>query len=135
MILRYKRIFVVEDDVNNLKIISMLLHRHGATVMYDRWGKNTPIIMVSQKPIDLVLLDLMLPGNVSGYDVYDQLKTNPQLKDIPVVIVTAADPGIEMKKARDKGLNGFLTKPIDVTTFPLAVAKILEGTPVWGELD
>jgi CheY-like chemotaxis protein len=135
MLLRYKRIFVVEDDTNNLKIISMVLHRHGATVMYDRWGKNTPIIMVSQKPIDLVLLDLMLPGNVSGYDVYDQLQKNPELKKVPVVVVTASDPSLEMKKAREKGLQGFLSKPIDVTNFPLAIAKILEGTPVWGELD
>jgi CheY-like chemotaxis protein len=135
MLLRYKRIFVVEDDINNLKIISMALHRHGATVMYDRWGKNTPIIMAAQKPIDLVLLDLMLPGNMSGYDVYEQLQQNPQLKDIPVAVVTASDPGIEMKKAREKGMKGFLTKPIDLTNFPVAIAKILEGTPVWGELE
>jgi CheY-like chemotaxis protein len=133
MLLQGKRIFVVEDDSSNLAIIRTILLRHGASVPFEAWGHKTVEAMLRSLPIDLILLDLALPNGVSGYDVYDQLGDVPELADVPVVVVTAADPSTEMIRAREKGLSGFISKPIHYGTFAKTVAAALEGKPVWGD--
>jgi CheY-like chemotaxis protein len=133
MLLQGKRIFVVEDDPSNLAIITTILRRHGASVPFETWGSGTVDKLRSILPIDLILLDLALPRGLTGYDVFDEIKKVPELKDIPVVLVTAADPTIEMVKARDKGINGFISKPLSYATFGKAVDAILNGEGVWGD--
>ncbi|NET74009.1 MAG: response regulator [Sphaerospermopsis sp. SIO1G2] len=89
--------------------------------------KNYPL------PLDLILLDLMLAHGVSGYDVYDAIKEVPALKDVPVVCVSAADPNIEIPKAKTKGFNGYIAKPIRQRTFVTQLEAILSGDQtVWG---
>lgn len=135
MLLQGKRIFVIEDDPSNLAIIATLLRRNGASVPFDTWGTGAVKTIKFSLPIDLILLDLALPRGVSGYDIYDEIRAVPELVDIPVVVVTAADPGIEMSKARAKGLDGFIAKPLSYQTFGKAIAAILEGQQVWGDLE
>jgi CheY-like chemotaxis protein len=133
MLLQGKRIFVVEDDPSNLAIITTILRRYGASVPFETWGSGTVDKLRSILPIDLILLDLALPRGLTGYDVFDAIKEVPDLKDIPVVLVTAADPTIEMVKARAKGINGFISKPLSYATFGKAIAAILDGEEVWGD--
>jgi CheY-like chemotaxis protein len=133
-LLENKRIFVVEDNATNLAIISSILRRNGATVFYDRWGHKTVQKMLKIGNFDIILLDLMFPTGITGYDVYDVIQATPELVDIPVAIVSAADPTSEMPKVRSKGMQGFISKPIDHRSFPTMIATILEGTPVWGEI-
>ena len=134
MDLENKRVFVVEDNATNLAIISSILRRSGAEVFYDRWGYKKVQKMLKIGDIDIILLDLMFPTGITGYDVYDVIKSKVELMDIPVVIVSAADPTTEMPKVRAKGMQGFISKPIDHKNFPLMIATVLEGTPVWGEI-
>ena len=133
MLLQGKRIFVVEDDPSNLAIITTILRRHGASVPFETWGSGTVDKLLKCLPVDLILLDLALPRGVSGYDVYDQISAQPELQDIPTVVVTAADPSIEMPKAREKGLKGFISKPLSYTTFGTTIAAVLEGEEFWGD--
>jgi two-component system, sensor histidine kinase and response regulator len=133
MILQDKNIFIVEDDSTNLAIISALLRRNGATILFDRWGIDTITRIQRAKNIDIILMDLMLPNGVTGYDVFDSLKTVPSLATIPVVMVSAADPTLEMNRARTKGFMGFISKPINHRKFPTYIAQIIEGIPLWGE--
>jgi CheY-like chemotaxis protein len=133
MLLDGKRIFVVEDDSSNLAIIRTILLRQGASVPFDVWGSGTIDILRNSLPIDLILLDLALPRGVSGYDVFDQIRVTPELAKIPVVIVTAADPSTEMVKARTKGVNGFISKPIKYGSFAQSVASVLRGEAVWDD--
>jgi CheY-like chemotaxis protein len=85
-------------------------------------------------PIDVLLLDLMLPKGLSGYEVFDQIRAVPGLQDFPIVAVTALDPGIGMNKAREKGFKGYITKPIRANTFGQYIAAILDGKEVWAEM-
>ncbi len=134
MLLKGKHIFVVEDDSLNLAIIRTILQRAGAVVPFDHWGDATLQKMLSYTfKIDLILLDIMFPHNVSGYDIFDAIRAVPELSDIPIVAVTASDPDIEMNKAREKGFSGYICKPLDRTGFAHLVAAILEGREVWGE--
>ena len=132
MNLKGKHVFVVEDDVINLAIITTILQRYGATVYYDVWGANTVSQMRVVPQLDIVLLDLMLQRTkLSGYTVYDQIRSDPQLKAIPVVLVTAADSDLELPVARQKGFNGYISKPIDRAQFGQQVADVIEGKEIW----
>ncbi|MFP4323335.1 MAG: response regulator [Anaerolineales bacterium] len=133
MILRDTRIYVVEDDPFNIGIISMLLDSQGATVKVDGWGVDTIPNLLEFAPVDVILLDLMLPNQASGYDIYRQIKEIPQLADVPVAIISASDPDVEMNRARDMGLDGFISKPFDFGSFPKRVARLLHGKAVWHE--
>ena len=131
MLLADKRVFIIEDDATNLAIMSAVLRRGGAAVIYDRWGVKTTNIMQKAGRIDAILLDLNFPGGVTGYDVYDKIQTYPDLKDIPVVVVSASDPDLNLSKVKDKGMQGFICKPINNKTFCQSVAQIVAGEEVW----
>lgn len=129
-----KRIFMLEDDVNNLAVVSAMLRRYGATIYFDGWGVETSQTIKAFLPIDLILLDIHLPGGVSGYDVFDAIKEVPELNGIPIAAVTASDPDREMKKAREKGFSGFISKPLRTKSFIKSVLALCNGEQVWGAL-
>lgn len=129
--LQGKRILVVDDDLTNLLVYNATLGRTGATVLQDLWTTDTVTELMKKLPVDLIVLDLMLRYNLDGYDVADKIRSHKVTKDIPVVIVSAADPGIEIPKAKARGLNGFIGKPISPTLFPQQLASILDGERVW----
>lgn len=128
-----KRIFIVEDNANNSTIMKILLQTSGAVVFNDRFAVNTLERIHDAGTIDLIIMDLMLPNQVSGYDIYDQIKQDPVLSAIPVVMVSASDPALELNKARSKGFVGYITKPINNQTFSRMIASILDGKQVWAD--
>src|SRR6266478_31626 len=91
MFLSGKRVLVVEDNLSNKAIVQALLEREGARVFVDRWGKEISERLRTYSPIDLILLDLMLPAQVSGFDVFKQIRQREEFSRIPVVAVSAAD--------------------------------------------
>jgi CheY-like chemotaxis protein len=132
MILKDKRIFIVEDDMRNRVVFQVALMRAGAQVDFERWeGNSIQRLRNSYNPVDLIILDLMLPNNHSGFDVFDQIRAVERFVDIPVVAVSAMDPSVAVPKAIQKGLNGFIAKPIDNVLFPKQLVKILANEPVW----
>jgi CheY-like chemotaxis protein len=131
MLLEDKRIFIVEDNPANLAIMTMMLKDHGAKVFYDRWGMETKTRLIDASPIDLIVLDLMFPRGITGFDIYDQLQATAGLSHIPVVMVTANNSVSNMKKAREMGFKAFISKPIATDTFPDFIARVLSGEEVW----
>jgi CheY-like chemotaxis protein len=133
-LLQGKQIFIVEDNFQNRIVFQMALVRHGAVVEFERWGSETiyrlkNLSHVSQ--IDLVLLDLMLAEGVNGYDVFDEIRAEPKFTAVPIVAVSAMDPGAALPRVRAKGFAGFIAKPIDVHLFPKQLAAIIDGEHVW----
>ncbi len=129
--LQGKRIFIVEDDVTNMAVFVASLKRSGAVVIQDPWNSQTIDLLTRFTPIDVILLDLMLRRGESGYDIYDRIKERPELAHIPIVAVSAADPDIEIPRARAKGFAGFIAKPISLLGFPGQVAACIMGQHVW----
>ncbi|MEZ4591174.1 MAG: response regulator [Chloroflexota bacterium] len=123
----------MEDDPINYSVILTILRQHGAITTHDYWGDTTLSRLKNHPlPLDLILLDLMLPGQASGYDVFDAIRALPELDNVPIVAVSAADPDVEMPKAKAKGFSGYITKPINRRYFPEQLAQILEGETYWG---
>ena len=130
-ILEGKHIFVVEDDLVNLSVFTVCLRESGAYVEQDVLGYGIITHILECLPVDLIVLDIMLRGGTNGYDVYDDICNHPRLKDIPVIVVTSLDPETEIPKAKAKGINGFVGKPIDIRDFPRQLAKVLDGENIW----
>jgi len=129
-LLENKRIFIVEDSAAYIAIASIYLRYEGATVESERWGLNVPNVIVSQLPIDVILMDLKLSHNTSGFDVFDQIRRTPQLSNIPIIAVSAADPEVVMPRAQKMGFAGFISKPISPSLVKY-VAAVLDGKNVW----
>lgn len=130
MLLAKKRIFIVEDNANNLAVISAHLRTNGASIYFERWGYETPTVIQRQLPIDLILLDLMFPNGVTGYDIFSKIRQTPELAHIPIVMITAADADENMPKARALGFAGYISKPISIF-ITRQLADVLEGKSVW----
>jgi two-component system cell cycle response regulator DivK len=130
-VLEHKRIFIVEDDISNMAIYAVMLNNNGALVIQDFWNSNTISLIKQHIPIDIILLDLMLRHGVSGYDIFDEIKADPALGNIPVVAVSASDPEIEIPKAHGKGFVGFIGKPISLLNFPAQIASCINGEHIW----
>jgi two-component system, cell cycle response regulator DivK len=131
MLLDFKKIFIVEDNIQNRVIFQMTLLRHGAVVDFDRWGRDTFQRLQGMFHVDLIILDLMLAQGASGFDIYDEIRTLEKLAHVPIVAVSAMDPAIAIPKVRKKGFAGFIAKPVDTDLFPRQIAKIIEGEQVW----
>jgi two-component system cell cycle response regulator DivK len=134
IILKGKRIFIIDDNPGNLAIMRITLEKAGAICGIERWGAQTIQRLTDFAPVDVILLDLMLAYGKSGYDIYDEIKGLPALASIPTVLVTASDPGIELPKAQAKGFAGFISKPVRMHTLPTYIIRILGGEPVWAPL-
>lgn len=132
MLLAGKRIFYFEDDVQNRSIGQMILEREGAVFGFERWGREEGIKRLKTfAPVDLILLDLMFPNNITGYDIYDLIRREPEFAATPIAAVSASDPSVEIPKLQVKGFVGFIEKPISLRTFPQQIAALLEGKPIW----
>jgi two-component system chemotaxis sensor kinase CheA len=132
MLLKGKRIFIVEDNVANRSIMQLLLEREGAIVAFERWGRETCERLRAFAPVDIILLDLMFPDGITGFDVFDQIKACGGFSDIPIVAVSAEEPDIAIPEAQTKGFNGFIGKPINRMYFARQIASILNGEKIWG---
>lgn len=129
--LKGKHIFIVEDNTENRIVFQMVFIKYGATVAFERWGRDTVPRMLGTTKIDLVILDLMLSQGISGYDIFDAIRANPHFADVPIVAVSAMDPAVAVPKTRAKGFNGFIAKPVDTHLFPQQIADVLAGQAIW----
>jgi adenylate cyclase len=104
------RILVVDDTPSNVKLLADILQARGYAVVTAVNGAEALARSERDAP-DLVLLDVMMPG-MSGYEVCRKLRDNPATAMLPVIMVTALDPGQERVKGIEAGADDFLTKPI-----------------------
>ncbi|HEX2622839.1 MAG TPA: response regulator [Phototrophicaceae bacterium] len=131
MLLKDRHIFIVEDNLQNRVIFQMALIRQGAHVSFERWGRDTMMNLKGAPFIHLIILDLMLADNISGFDVYDEIRANPRFAMTPILAVSAMEPAVAIPQAKAKGFSGFIAKPIDDQRFPIQIASVIEGQYVW----
>jgi two-component system cell cycle response regulator DivK len=131
MVLKGKRVFVVEDNLENRLITEILLQEQGAQLAFDRWGKDAIRKLQAFAPVDIILLDLNFPKGISGFDIYDEIRKIEQFAQVPIVAVSATDASAAIPQAKAKGFAGFIGKPLDFHKFPEQIAKVIAGEQVW----
>jgi len=102
-----KNILIVEDDPGILTVYTERLKLEGFDVNSVTTGKEGLTLTKNIKP-DLILLDIMLPGKLSGFDVLEQVKKDPDVKNIPVIVMT--NLGTEAKVAKEIGAVDYFIK-------------------------
>ena len=116
--------FLIIDDQKNIRtIIRANLTESGYEVIEADNGEDGIKLAVEEKP-DLIVLDIKMPG-ISGWDVMQTLKKTPQLRAIPVIVMTAFITEVEEARANEAGASGFLGKPFDVDELLTKVGEAL----------
>ena len=121
---RPSRILVVDDNASNRDLLSRRLQRQGHTVLQAEDG-IIALAVVEKEAIDLVLLDLMMPG-ISGYDVLTFLKSDPRFREIPVIMISALSELDSIVRCIEAGADDYLAKPFDPTLLRARVGSSLE---------
>jgi two-component system cell cycle response regulator DivK len=104
-----KRILVVEDQEDNRRILRDLLTNVGFQLVEAEDGAEGVAAAETHRP-DLILMDIQMPI-VDGYEATRQIKANPTLKSIPVIVVTSYALSGDEEKARAAGCDDYITKP------------------------
>ncbi len=118
-----KRILYIEDNEQNLYLVTFILEKNGYEVSAARDGQEGIDSAAAVQP-DLILLDIQLP-RMDGYSVARQLRANPDLATIPIVAVTSYAMAGDRDKALAAGCNGYIEKPINPDTFMQQVEQHL----------
>ena len=118
-----KTVLVVEDNELNMKLFHDLLEAHGIGTIETRNGKEVLDLARKGKP-DLILMDIQLP-EVSGLDVTRWLKSDNDLKHIPVIAVTAFAMKGDEERILQGGCEGYISKPISVPHFLETIARYI----------
>lgn len=132
--LKGKRIFIVEDNAANRTIQQTMLEQEGAVTItgpWSNWDADSLDKIRRYLPIHLILLDLMLSPRVSGYDIFQLIRSDPELAAIPIVAVSASNASEAIARTKEMGFNGFISKPVRYDTFTNALAHVINGRPVW----
>ncbi|MCC7038098.1 MAG: response regulator [Alphaproteobacteria bacterium] len=119
-----KKVMIVEDNELNMKLFDDLLGAHGYDTIKTRDGTKVMDLARTHRP-DLIVMDIQLP-EVSGLDVTKWLKSDADLKSIPVIAVTAFAMKGDEEKIRQGGCEDYVSKPISIIDFMKTVQKYLE---------
>ena len=103
------KILVVDDQAANVKVVGVLLGRNGYEVIPAASGREALAVIETEKP-DLILLDMMMPG-MDGFELLAALHAQPELRDVPVVFLTAAHDRDLLLRAFESGVVDYVTKP------------------------
>jgi DNA-binding response OmpR family regulator len=104
-----KNILIADDEPNIVISLEFLLQQDGYSVQVARDGNQALEAMARHVP-DLVLLDVMLP-HLSGFDVCQRIRQNPDWRHVRVVMLTAKGREVEMSKGYALGADAYITKP------------------------
>ena len=116
---RQRIVVCIEDEPAMIDLVKLILKNRGFEVQGALGGKEGLELIREVKP-DLVLLDLMMP-DINGWDVYQQMKADEAMQEIPVIVVTAKAQNI------DKVLGLHIAKVQDYITKPFSPADLLKS--------
>ncbi|SFC98061.1 response regulator transcription factor [Tropicimonas isoalkanivorans] len=119
------RVLIVEDEDNIALALGHVLKREGFEVSRVVDGETGLQAIRDERP-DLVLLDVMLPG-MSGYEVCQNVRLEPELSGVKILIMTARGKAMERRKGLALGADGFIAKPFDLSELLQRTRALLKG--------
>lgn len=116
-------VLIVEDEDNIAVALEYVVKREGYGHARIADGAEVMPFIRSRHP-EVVLLDIMLPS-VSGYEICQEIRRDPTLSDVKVVMMTARGSALEKRKALALGADGFVSKPFDLGTLRGEIKRIV----------
>ncbi len=118
-----KSVLIADDEANISLAIQFLMKRAGYDVRVAADGEEA-LDAVRDSPPDLIVLDVMMPKR-DGYDVCQSIRSDPDLSDIKIVMVSAKGGPIEVEKGKALGADDYLVKPFSTQELADRVAQLL----------
>lgn len=125
-----KRILVIEDQEDNRRIVRDLLTSVGYQIIEATAGDEGVALAKLHRP-DLILMDIQLPG-LDGYEATRQIKADPNLHHIPIIVVTSYALSNDDKKAFEAGCDAYVSKPYSPRNLLAKIREFLEAPPAQG---
>ncbi len=120
---RSPKILVIDDDFASRRVLQLVLTRNGYAASLAEDGPDGLRLAKAVHP-DLILLDFFMPGE-DGFEVLAQLKADPELRDVPVIIFTVLVREESERQALAMGAAAYVTKPFDVDEVITCIRRIL----------
>ena len=118
------RIMIVDDESINIRVVRKYLEKVGYQQFVELTDSTKALTTIMHERPDVVLLDVMMP-EVDGLEILHAVRNEPSLRDLPVIILTAASDGSTKLEALDLGATEFLTKPVHQVELILRVRNAL----------
>lgn len=116
-------ILVVDDSADNVAVMSLHLQDQGYRVVTATNGEEAIAVAEQTRP-NLILMDISMPG-LDGFAATRRIRENDELREVPIVAVTAFGTEGFQRAAYDVGASGYLTKPVDFDRMHQLVARLL----------
>jgi len=107
------KILIVDDDIRNIYSLTSVLESYDVEVLHAERGKDGILILEQTPGIDIALIDIMMP-EMDGYETMRQIRSRRELKDVPLVAVTAKAMKGDRQKCLDAGASDYIAKPVDI---------------------
>lgn len=114
-------VMVVDDSVTVRKVTGRLLERHGMNVLTAKDGVDAMALLQEHRP-DILLLDIEMP-RMDGFEVATQVRHDPQLKDLPIIMITSRTGQKHRDRAMSIGVNDYLGKPYQESVLLQSIAR------------
>jgi len=118
-----KTVLIIEDEEDAAELFAEMMRVSGFRVIKTSSSAPALAMMTAEKP-DVVLLDIMMP-EISGLDILRQMRRDPALVNIPVVVVSAKSMPTDIKHGMEAGASTYLTKPVGFFDLKEAVDRAL----------
>ena len=118
-----KTVLIIEDEEDAAELFAEMMRVSGFRVVKTSSSAPALAMMTDEKP-DIVLLDIMMP-EISGLDILRQMRRDPALVNIPVIVVSAQSMPTDIKHSMEAGASMYLTKPVGFIELKEAVDRAL----------
>jgi len=122
-----KKILIVDDEEKVRKLVEVTLSVGDLEILHASSGDEALKITREAKP-DIILLDIMMPGGLDGFDVCKLLKKDPDTKDIYIIMLTAKGQQVDREKGLALGADDYFVKPFSPMELMDKLDKILAQT-------
>ncbi len=120
-----KKVVIVEDEPDTAEMFAEMMRLSGYQV-YKSYGGVAALELIDEHKPDAVVLDVMM-SDLSGLDVLRQMRQNPEMVDIPVVVASAKSLPTDIQAGLDAGASVYLTKPVTYQEFNQAVQQTIDA--------
>jgi DNA-binding response OmpR family regulator len=124
MQLAQRVVLIVEDELDTAEMLAEMMRLSGYQVYKTLGGEGAVGQIFHHRP-DVVLLDIMMP-DCSGYEVLSNLRRDPRLKSIPIVMVSALSLPEHVQKGLESGAAAYLTKPVGFNELRSTVEQVIQ---------
>ncbi len=123
-----RQVLVVDDDIRNVFALTSALEAHGMRVLHAESGKEAIDTLKRASDIDLVLMDVMMPG-LDGLDTIRIVRQLERYRTLPIVAVTAKAMIGDREKCMEAGANDYISKPVNIDVLLTTLWRAMPVTP------